>query len=257
MKLRLLVLNFFISIFSFTSVYAATWQLTISPVRKLPKDSGTYQHITANRYKHFPIDVDMILLKKNHYQARLLSQNWSDAKTLAQVSDEQGAMVAINGGFYREQFKPNGLLMLDGRKYARFVSNDLLSAIININKQGELAIYAKKAYHDAKLYSAFQAGPLLYDQNKENVVYGNKLRQRSILVIFNNGDIGIFYFSPVSISDVISVLNQVAQKIDQVIKSATNLDGGVASSFVVNFKHDPIIRLESQPVKMVLLFFNQ
>ena len=65
MKLRLLIINFFISIINFNIAYASSWQLTTDQVRQLPKKSGTYQHIIVNRYKHFPIDVDMIILKNN------------------------------------------------------------------------------------------------------------------------------------------------------------------------------------------------
>ncbi|MCF6764676.1 phosphodiester glycosidase family protein [Thiotrichales bacterium 19S3-7] len=246
-----------IFILGFDISYANTWQLTFEKSRQLPAESGIYQHVIAKRYKQFPIDVDMVLFKKNHYKAQLIAQSWHNAKTLADLSEDKGAVVAINGGFYREQFKPNGLLKIDGKKMANFVSNDLLSAIININDKGKLVIYSKKAYPNISLYSAFQAGPLLYDNTKVTIINGHKLRQRSILVSFKSGDIGLFYFSPVSISQAIDILNKIAQHANEVIETATNLDGGVASSFVVNFQHSPIIRLESQPVKMVLLFFDQ
>lgn len=255
---RLVLFIIFMMFFANQSVFA--WQISVENKRVLPKDAGTYEYITANQIKHFPVDIDFIVLNKNHYKADLVSQNWQNAKPLAQLSEDLGAFVAVNGGFYRENFLPNGLLILNGVQKSRFVSNDLLSAVVHINKAGVINIFSKKIYEsdDKKdLFSAFQAGPLLYHKLKTTNIDSDKLRQRSILIEFENGDIGICYFSPVTLTQMLSILTKIVKNSNLTILHATNLDGGIASSFVVNFNKDPIIRLENQPVKMGLLFFIQ
>ncbi|MCF6807595.1 phosphodiester glycosidase family protein [Thiotrichales bacterium 19S9-12] len=234
-----------------------SWSLSVEQQRFLANDGGIYEHIVAHKLKEFPVVIDLIILDKSHYRADLFSQNWHDAQSLATFSYERGALAAINGGFYRENFLPNGLLVIDGKHYSKFVSNQLLSAVVMINQQGKLEILSKADFHvNLPLYSAFQAGPLLYYHNKAKEVSGTKLRKRSILVLFQNGDTGLVYFSPVTLSEVSELLKKVALMLNRKINAATNLDGGIASSFVVNFSWYPIIRSENLPVKMALLFFN-
>jgi exopolysaccharide biosynthesis protein len=130
----------------------------------------------------------------------------------------------------------------------------LLSSIVSIDNNGVLSIFPKENLNAAKLTNAFQAGPILYKANRKLNVFGDKLRERSVIVNFKNGDIGIFYFSAITLTDMSEILGQISKLWQKSIKTATNLDGGIASSMVVNFKENPVIHLEEQPVKMAILF---
>jgi hypothetical protein len=68
-------------------------------------------------------DCVAAVLPQSGFQARILSNKLrpGDPEIVADLADETGATVAINGGFFYDTGEPDGLLILDGKRigYAR------------------------------------------------------------------------------------------------------------------------------------------
>jgi hypothetical protein len=251
------MINFFSKLFAslcivFFSISGFSW--TINFISKVNiSNIGEYFHIKAHKYKRFPTIIHMVLLKKSEYRSALLVQEKANVSSVMNVSIDARALVAINGGYYRENFLPNGLLIYHGHIYSHIVINHLLSGIVAINQAGEIVLL-KRGASLKNIDYAFQSGPILNDSGKLYQGSSNALRKRSVIVEFYNKDIVVISFSPVTLSDASNLIMGIANKLGKKIKLAINLDGGPASSFVVNFRYFPLIIPEYKPVKSVLLF---
>lgn len=214
---------------------------------------GTYSQLKATKYKHFPIIIHMVLLDFGKYSASLEVQDKNAISSVMEVSLKHNALLAVNGGYYREKFLPNGLLVYKGVIRSNLVFNNLLEGIVSISELGELNLYKRKNKHIKAKY-AFQTGPILNINGKPYNSNSTMLRQRSAIVQFKNKDIAILSFSPVSLNDMSRLINRIATLINLQVKLALNLDGGLASSFVVNFQYYPVILPEYKPVKSIIMF---
>jgi uncharacterized protein YigE (DUF2233 family) len=241
-------------LFSF-SIVSWAWQGTLDYSKTIP-DMGSYYTYKFDKYKHFPVYVRIAILDPAKYDASLFVQDKGNVQSLMRLSLEQKATIAINGGYYRENFLPNGLLIVEGKRKSRFVSNTLLAAIVLVTKDGEIKLLKKGgSYLNAKY--AFQAGPILLEGEKKYAGTSTLLRQRSIVIEFKNGQIALVSMSPATMHEAASILATLVKTQKRSVKLAVNLDGGVASSFVINFDKRPVIIPERADVKMALLFYPQ
>jgi uncharacterized protein YigE (DUF2233 family) len=244
----------FLLLCSFSAVSWA-WQGTLDYSKTIP-DMGTYYKYRFDERKHFPVYVRIAVLDAVKYDASLFVQDKDAVQSLMHLSLEEKATIAINGGYYRENFLPNGLLIVEGKRKSRFVSNTLLAAVVMITKDGKIKLIKKGAsYKDAKY--AFQAGPILLEGEKQYAGTSTLLRQRSVVIEFENGQLALVSLSPATMNEAASILEILVKELKKTVKLAVNLDGGVASSFIINFNHHPIIVPERADVKMSLLFYPQ
>ena len=239
----------------FFSMSVFPWTVNVISKENI-SNIGEYFNVKAYEYKRFPAVVHIALMRKNEYRSSLLVQKRAYIRSVMDVSVDTRALVAINGGYYRENFLPNGLLIYNGNIYSHLVLNGLLSGIVAINKAGEI-ILLKRNDSVKNIDYAFQSGPIL---NDSGILYqggSNSLRQRSVIVEFYDQDIAVISFSPVTLNDASNLIMNIAHNLGKKIKLAINLDGGPASSFVVNFSYSPLIVPEYKPVKSVLLFYKK
>ena len=246
--------NQFLSFILLLLISPLGWSWTGSVIEKRPiPKMGEYIQYQFLEPKHFPVTVNVVLLEAKKYSASLFVQQKKEVKSLMMLSVDKKAKVAINGGFYRENFLPNGLLIVKGKRVSRFVSNRLLAALVQVDKNGAIQLLKKSQSYE-KTNSVFQAGPILLEGQN---VYNNgsdTLRQRSVIVEFKSGVIGLLSFSPVPMRAAAILVKKISDILKMPVKLAVNLDGGVASSFVVNFMQRPVIVPEREDVKMALLF---
>lgn len=215
---------------------------------------------TAYKAKHFPVKITMIMLKSGDHHAGMMVQKKENIEDVLTVMQEEKAFLATNGGFYRENFRPNGLLIIKGIRRSYFVKNKLLSAIVNIDKGGRLSLLAADQYNgflQKQLYNAFQTGPILIDDgNIELNLNDYHVAKRVIYALNGDSNLLIFAIDSTTLEDSADIIETIAKYLHQTIKMAVNFDGGKAAGFATSAFDNPVVFAEMVPVKTVVYFFE-
>lgn len=166
-----------------------------------------------------------------------LIDNFKNRKSLADMVLDYKCRNAINGGFYDEEARPLGLVIIESTQISGDRPNSLFNGYLTQSKNNKWRITDKPIY--ASVHNAVQAGPLLWlDGHKRELNETQKQSRRMVAIRSNDGKL---YFVTIydeqsvldgpSLSQLPEVIGLVAEKQKWQIESALNLDGGSASGF--------------------------
>lgn len=108
-------------------------------------------------------EVSSAVLDADAVRASFVDLGPDRQTTLRQLRDEQQALVVVNGGYFDPQFRPVGLLRIDGRKLSALLDRPPLSACLIINDAGRPSVVEARDPTVATAPSAMQAGPFLIE----------------------------------------------------------------------------------------------
>ncbi len=229
------------------------WQLNTVSQHKLVNAGVSFYEFAAIEKKTFPILVDVVVLKNNQYHAGLFIQREDNIQSTLDIASYNNAFLATNGGYYREGFLVNGLLIDQGKLRLGLVENSLLSSIITIDKNGQISILDKdQNYKNA--YYAFQAGPVLMKNNEIQKVENTRISKRVIYAETTNNHLMVFFIDSATLQQSANVIKAITAQLNFHVTRAVNFDGGIAAAFVLRQIVTPIIYPEYVPVKSVVYF---
>ncbi len=236
--------------------FVNAWELSVIDDRTFLDGSAVYTEYEAQEQKRFPVSIKIVYIFQEKLKAKIVQQSAESKKTLIELADQNQAIIGINGGYYRENFLPNGLLILQGKQYSRMVHNDLLQGIVKLDINDHLSLSSRE--DSSNIYSAFQAGPILYQGSQWYKPNWNKVRKRSIIFEFENRNIMLMNTSAISLDELVDILKIWVTKLPEnygKLAFALNLDGGRSSAFFLNFP-SPVLVQEQDYIKTAILFMN-
>lgn len=163
-----------------------------------------------------------------NYENKYYSNRLIDNKTCTKI---------FNAGFYNEQSKPLGLILVEGKEINPAQTNQLLNGFFSIT-ENDYAISATPPGNSA--IHAFQSGPILV---KNGVRQTLKLTQdknaRRVIVALDQSNQAYFItlydpnvpFGGPRLESLPAIINLVFDTLGKTLQSALNLDGGTASVF--------------------------
>ena len=228
-------------------------QLVLLSKKELPKDIGFYYKFNINSFQSFPINVDVLVLNNNKVKASLVVQDRDNILSTLDILESNNGFIATNGGYFRENFTVNGLLIYNYKKISNFVSNKLLSSVITIDNNGFVALLDKSEYGDTKYAYAFQSGPTLIKKGMIQKVSSKKTNKR-LIYVSTKKKLLIFYIDSASLNQASKIILMITDFMSISVEMAVNFDGGSNSSFIVKTKKNIIFRPEYLVVKSVLIF---
>jgi hypothetical protein len=106
-----------------------------------------------------PVQCTAAILSRTQVAARIVNREirGNQSPTVAEIARENGALVAINGGYFTDAYAPDGLLVVDGRTIAPARSD--YSDVVAIDRNGSLSIVSPAGARGA--YYAVQGKPSL------------------------------------------------------------------------------------------------
>ena len=228
-----------------------------------------YNHHIFYEKQQVPVRFDGVLFSAGAYHMKVKVQAIQNQRSSVRLfSNNVKALAGINGGYYREDFLPNGLLIAHGRLISKMVYNRLLSAVLSVNIQGKLSLMSRNNFEldypplsYSNIQFAFQAGPILVSNNQimsvPNDLLKKRRRRRSIIILFRNYDVAIVSLSAIRLFEAEKLLMKADHQFwaDEPILMALNLDGGSAASFLVRQSQKIIFYPEQKYVKYLVLFF--
>lgn len=229
-------------------------------VSPLENGHGEVHHLWVNTDSPLSTQFEMVAVTLNQYQSTLyLQPSLRQALPLEKLAWQQRALLAINGGYFTQDFQPDGFMLLNGKALSPYSTDPLVSAWVGINASGQIVILpntGEDSYGD--LSTAMETGPLLINEGKMlsiGICHLNPFAMRTVLAESDSGQLIVISSSAISLYTLENILYQHPQWFGvRKIMTAANLDGGKSTALVLN---DPKLKItvpEQQPLKIVLLF---
>jgi len=166
----------------------------------------------------------------------VLISNYQEKKSSVQLIDENGCVAGINGGFYGEDGKPQGLVVIKGSQTANKKASLLFNGYVYTDR---VQIKVARDMIDNPEY-AVQTGPLLFENGRriDLKIKNDKPARRMVVAETKTGKAYFLsFYNPESkldgpkLADLPGELARVAEEKGLKVESAINLDGGSASAF--------------------------
>jgi len=187
-----------------------------------------------------------------------LVPNYTEREFAETITNKLSCHIAINGGFYKGDGKPLGLLITNGNIESLAVRSTVANGYFWQNRVGKRLI-GKTQPDPEDVEFAFQSGPFISIANRRLSLVSDERARRSLLGVDEENNLyaisitsGDNAYGGASLADIPVIFSQ--EEIQQVIPITTllNLDGGGASFFYVKDKTDEFMLSPLSPVGSVI-----
>lgn len=192
-------------------------------------------------------EKDLILVKIDPTKARFHiyeNTDYDNAKTLAEIHKETKALITFNGGFYSEEFKPTGLLLIEGKTITPYKQANLINGIFAIDKENQPILLTHSKLTDPENYLfAIQNGPILLNEKGEVAITQDNAKpaSRTAIGIDKDGNIVVIVLKQslfksnnhILLTDFAHLLKENPALNPLGLHSVLNLDGGPSSGIMI------------------------
>lgn len=218
--------------FSGLSVAQAQWTQISSQSEPSPSKGLEHRYIVAEHSETGErASLELAIFSTKACRLRVIDQSSEPRMELEEAMSRGNFLAAVNGGYFDPEYKPIGLLIVDGAiltplQKARLLSG-VLSALgkkVQISRVGEFSLNPKPDI-------AVESGPMIVDFGKP--VHGlesTKLARRTFAVVGAADKAALGFCSDVTLADLSQILT-ITMISDFKIQRALNLDGGSSSAF--------------------------
>ena len=172
------------------------------------------------------------------YDAKII-ENFEEKLSTLTVKTDNSCDVITNAGFFNTERNPIGLIAIEGETLSLYESNAIFNAFVcYIGADNWLINISNKDQLLCKFI--FQSGPLLVYQFDDQDLSSNTSDGRRLVFILDEKDTPYIlvaydsndYFNGPDFSTMLTILSYLEGSEEIKIKSAINLDGGTASSYI-------------------------
>ena len=140
-------------------------------------------------------------------------------------------LAGVNGGYFDPEYRPIGLLIVDGTTIAPLQRARLLSGVLSASPKKVQIFRIAEFTAGQKLDAAVECGPMIVDLGKSvRGLESNKVARRTFAAVSSGDKAALGFCSDVTLADLSSILAIVTIP-DFKIQRALNLDGGSSSGF--------------------------
>jgi uncharacterized protein YigE (DUF2233 family) len=206
-----------------------SWQ-TVQPGLEYARISG-FPGFPGGSLHAFRIDL------KNYNFKLALTQKDNQTSLIPDLMQQQGAVIAVNGGFFSPEFKPLGLRISEGQELNPLKGTSWWGVFYITGQQAR--IVARNAYQpDTRSDFAIQAGPRLL---VDGVIPGlsPNIDFRTALGINQKGQVILLATDNVllSTSDLADIMHRPSANGGLDCITAINLDGGHSTQLYTRLKN--------------------
>jgi uncharacterized protein YigE (DUF2233 family) len=150
---------------------------------------------------------------------------------LEEIMGRGNFLAAVNGGYFDPNYKPIGLLVVDGAIIAPLQKARLLSGVLSASaKKVQISRVAEFSLVQ-KPDAAVESGPMIVDLGKSvRGLESTRAARRTFAAVGAGDKAALGFCSDVTLADLSNILATVLTH-DFKIQRALNLDGGSSSAF--------------------------
>lgn len=174
--------------------------------------------------------LELAIFSTKSCRLRVVDQPSEPRSDLEDVMARGNFLAAVNGGYFDPDYRPIGLLIIDGKMVAPLQRARLLSGVLSstgkkvqISRVSEFSLIQKP---DA----AVECGPMIVDLGKAVRGLESTKSARRTFAAVGGDKAALGFCSDVTLADLSNILAIIAIP-DFKIQRALNLDGGSSSAF--------------------------
>jgi hypothetical protein len=162
---------------------------------------------------------------------RVIDQPSEPRVDLEEVMGRGNFLAGVNGGYFDPDYKPIGLLIVDGTIIAPLQKARLLSGVLSASaKKVQISRVAEFSMAQ-KPETAVECGPMIVDLGKSvRGLESTRAARRTFAAVGAGDKAALGFCSDVTLADLSSILAAISIP-DFKIQRALNLDGGSSSAF--------------------------
>ena len=174
--------------------------------------------------------VDLVILSAKSCVLRVINNRTGD--TLSDTMPREKCVAGVNGGFFKPDFTPVGLLISDGKLVAPLRPARLMTGILSASTHEVQIQRLREFSRQEKANAAVQSGPFLVDHYEPIPGLDDSHVARRTFVATGTKDRSVLgTCSEVSLAELAAILTTTRLADDLKIRRALNLDGGSSSAF--------------------------
>jgi exopolysaccharide biosynthesis protein len=210
----------------------AQWKQISSQSEPSPSKGLEHRYVVAEHSETGDrASLELAIFSTKSCRLRIIDQSSEPRLDLEEAMSRGNFLAAVNGGYFDPDYKPIGLLIVDGTMIAPLQKARLLSGVLSapakkvqISRVAEFSLAQKP---DA----AVESGPMVVDLGKSVRGLESTRPARRTFAATGAGDKAVLGFcSDVTLADLSSILATVLAS-DFKVQRALNLDGGSSSAF--------------------------
>jgi uncharacterized protein YigE (DUF2233 family) len=175
--------------------------------------------------------LELAIFTTKSCRLRVIDQASAPRLDLEDVMARGNFLAGTNGGYFDPEYRPIGLLMVDGTMIAPLQKARLLSGVLSASgKKVQISRIAEFSLNQ-KPDAAVECGPMIVDLGKSvRGLETTKMARRTFAAVGSGDKAALGFCSDVTLADLSSIL-AILTIPDFKIQRALNLDGGSSSAF--------------------------
>jgi exopolysaccharide biosynthesis protein len=174
--------------------------------------------------------VDLAIFSTKSCTLRVIDNRAGE--TLPDTMAREKCVAGVNGGYFRPDFAPVGLLISDGEVVARLQRARLITGVLSASARGVQILRAREFSLQGKVNAALQCGPFLVDHYERVRGLDDSTSARRTFAVTGTNDRALLgVCSEISLAELAAILATTRLADDFRIQRALNLDGGSSSAF--------------------------
>ena len=237
----------------FVFVVAATAQAewTIRSSDSEPGREGiAHRHVVLeNASANESAVVDLAIFSAKSCTLRVIDN--PTGETLSDTMPREKCAAGVNGGYFRSDFTPIGLLISSGRMIAPLQRARLITGVLSASARGVQILRVREFSSREQTSAAVQCGPFLVDHYELVRGLDDSTAARRTFVATGMNDRALLgVCSEISLAELAAILATTRLGDDFKIQRALNLDGGSSSAFWFAGENDSAFSIrEQKPVR--------
>jgi len=206
---------------------AISTQIEPSPARGLEHRYVVFENsVTGER-----VSMELALFSVKSCRLRVIDQPAEPRADLDQVMLREKCLAGVNGGYFDPDYRPIGLLVVDGRTIAPLQRARLLTGVLSA-LAGKVQIWRVGEFsRQQRADAAIECGPMIVDLAKPvRGLESARPARRTFAAVAAGDRAALGFCSDITLADFASIL-VLPFATDFKIQRALNLDGGSSSAF--------------------------
>ncbi len=175
--------------------------------------------------------IELALFATKSFTLRIIDQPAEPRVDLAVAMQRAKCLAGVNGGYFDPDYKPIGLLIVDGKTIAPLQRARLLTGVLTASP-GKIQILRFGEFSlRQKMNAAVESGPMIVDLGRRVAgLEATRAARRTFAAIGSGDRAALGFCSEVTLADLSKILT-IHFAADFKIEWALNLDGGSSSAF--------------------------
>ena len=175
--------------------------------------------------------LELAVFSTKSCRLRVIDQPSEPRVDLEEVVSRGNFLAVVNGGYFDPDYRPIGLLIVDGTMIAPLQKARLLSGVLSASaKKVQISRVAEFSMAQ-KPDAAVECGPMIVDLGKSvRGLESTRAARRTFAAVGAGDKAALGFCSDVTLADLSSILAAISIP-DFKIQRALNLDGGSSSAF--------------------------